>query len=283
MATVLVTGCSSGFGLSSAITLATRGWEVFATMRNPEKRERLDKAAAGAGVTTNRLHVLPLDVTDQASIDGAAGEVLGATNGSLDAVVHNAGVSAGGAFEDVPDDEVRRIMETNFFGVLALTRAVLPAMRARRRGRVVVVSSNSAFSGTPGLSAYNASKWAIEGWAESVAYEVEPFGIQMVLVEPGSYRTDIFDSSPRLIPDDSAYGEMARIIEPMIERRVIARARDPQEVADTIVRVLETPRPRLRYPVGPDAKVGLAVRGVVPFRAQKAVVTRVLGMQRWRP
>jgi NAD(P)-dependent dehydrogenase (short-subunit alcohol dehydrogenase family) len=283
MATVLVTGCSSGFGLSSAVTLATRGWEVFATMRNLEKRERLDKAGADAGVSTNRLHVLPLDVTDSESIDRAVGEVLGATNESLDAVVHNAGVSAGGAFEDLPDREVRRILETNFFGVLALTRAVLPAMRARRRGRVVVVSSNGAFSGSPGLSAYNASKWAIEGWAESVAYEVEPFGIRVVLVEPGSYRTDIWDSSPRVIPDDSAYREMARTVEPMIERRVISRARDPQEVADTIARVLETPRPRLRYPVGPDAKVGLAVRGVVPFRAQKAVVTRVLGMQRWRP
>jgi NAD(P)-dependent dehydrogenase (short-subunit alcohol dehydrogenase family) len=133
------------------------------------------------------------------------------------------------------------------------------------------------------VSAYNASKWAIEGWAESVAYEVEPFGIQMVLVEPGSYRTDIWDSSPRVIPDDSVYREMARIIEPMIERRVVARARDPQEVADAIARALETSRPRLRYPVGLDAKVGHAIRGVVPFRAQKAVVTRALGMQRWRP
>ena len=283
MPTVLVTGCSSGFGLSSAVTLATRGWEVFATMRNLEKRERLDKAGVDAGVATNRLHVSALDVTDAASIERAVGEVLGATDDSLDAVVHNAGVSVGSAFEDLSDAEARRIMETNFLGVLALTRAVLPAMRARRRGRVVVVSSNGAFSGAPATSVYNASKWAIEGWAESVAYEVEPFGIRMVLVEPGSYRTDIWDTSPRVIPDDSAYRDMARIIEPMIERRVIARARDPQEVADTIVRALEAPRPRLRYPVGPDAKVGFAIRGVVPFRAQKAVVTRVLGMHRWRP
>jgi len=283
VSTVLVTGCSSGFGLSTAVTLAGRGWDVFATMRNLEKRERLDKAGVDAGVPADRLRVLPLDVTDSESIDRAVGEVLRATNDSLDAVVHNAGVSAGGAFEDVADDEVRRIMETNFFGVLGLTRAVLPAMRARRRGRVLVVSSNGAFSGAPATSAYNASKWAIEGWAESVAYEVEPFGIQVVLVEPGSYRTDIWDTSPRVIPDGSAYRDLARIIEPMIERRVIARARDPQEVADTIVRALEASRPRLRYPVGPDAKVGFAIRGVVPFRAQKAVVTRVLGMQRWRP
>ena len=283
MATVLVTGCSSGFGLSTAVTLAGRGWEVFATMRNLDKRERLDKAAVDAGVPPDRLHVLRLDVTAPESIEHAVADVLGATNDSLDAVVHNAGVSAGGAFEDLPDADVRWIMETNFFGVLALTRAVLPSMRARRRGRVLVVSSNGAFSGTPGMSAYVASKWAIEGWAESVAYEVEPFGIHVVLVEPGSYRTDIWESSPRVIPDDSAYREMGKIIEPMVERRVIARARDPQEVADTIARALEAPRPRLRYPVGPDAKVGLAIRGVVPFRAQKAVVTRVLGMRRWRP
>jgi NAD(P)-dependent dehydrogenase (short-subunit alcohol dehydrogenase family) len=192
-------------------------------------------------------------------------------------------VSAGGAFEDVPDDEVRRIFETNFFGVLALTRAVLPAMRERRGGRILVVSSNGAFAGAPALSAYSATKFAVEGWAESVAYELEPFGIHVILVEPGSYKTDIWDSSPRVMPAESPYKPMADIIEPMVEKRVIARARDPKEVADTIVKALEAPRPRLRYPVGPDAYVGWAARGVVPYRAQHALYKRALGLHRWRP
>src|SRR5260221_11433980 len=181
---VLITGCSSGFGLDAAVALARKGWQVFPTMRNLDKRERLDKALADAGVA-DRATLLQLDVDDAASVDAALQQVFDATGGRLDGLVNNAGISLGGAFEDVDDADVRRVMETNFFGVLALTKAVLPAMRAQRSGHVLIVSSNSAFSGAPGMSAYTASKWAVEGWAESLAFEVSPFGIQVVLVEPG--------------------------------------------------------------------------------------------------
>jgi len=273
---VLVTGCSSGLGLDASVALAQKGWRVFPTMRNLANRERLDTALADAGVTAAAT-VLELDVDDVASIDDALGRA-----GALDAVVNNAGISLGGAFEDVPDIDVRRVMETNFFGVLALTRAVLPSMRERRAGRVVIVSSNSAFDGAPGMSAYTASKWAIEGWAECLAYEVSPYGIHVVLVEPGSYATDIWDSSPRIMPD-GPYKAMADIVEPAVNKQVIAKARDPREVADVIVKALEVPRPKLRWPVGPDAKIGYATHGVLPFRLRKAVVERVLGLHRWKP
>ena len=205
MRTLLVTGCSSGFGRSTAVALAAKGWLVFASMRDPGKRDALDAAAADAGVPPDRLRVLPLDVTEPASVERAVDEVLTGTGGQLDAVVHNAGVSSGGAFEDLPDAEVRRVFETNFFGVLAVTRALLPTFRGQRRGRIVVVSSASGLAGNPALSAYCASKFAIEGWAESVAYELGPFGIDVVLVEPGSYRTDIWDNSPRIVPEGSPY------------------------------------------------------------------------------
>jgi NAD(P)-dependent dehydrogenase (short-subunit alcohol dehydrogenase family) len=281
--TVLVTGCSSGFGRATAVALAAKRWRVFASMRDPGKREALDAAARDAGAPADRIQVLPLDVTEPASIERAVDEVLTGTGGALDAVVHNAGVSAGGAFEDLPDAEVRRIFETNFFGVLALTRALLPTFRRQRRGRVVVVSSASGLAGNPALSAYCASKFAVEGWAESVAYELAPFGIDVVLVEPGSYRTDIWDNSPRVVPEGSPYRSLAEIVEPLMERRVLARARDPREVADAIVDVLEAERPRLRRPVGPDAMAWWVARGVVPHRVQRAVVSRVLGMHRWRP
>ena len=125
---------------------------------------------------------------------------LSQTGNKLDAVVHNAGVAAAGALEDVPESELRRVMETNFFGVLELTRALLPTFRAQRRGRIVIVSSEAAFMGQPTNSIYCASKWAVEGWAEAIAYELEPFGIDVILVEPGPYRTEIWDSTPRIQP-----------------------------------------------------------------------------------
>ena len=149
---VLITGCSSGFGMVTAAELARRGWRVFATMRNLEKRARLDEAVAGV---PDRVEVLRLDVNDQDSVDETIGHVLAETDGALGAAVHNAGVSGGGAFEDLSDEAVRAVMETNFFGVLRVTKAVLPAMRARRSGRVLIVSS--AASGSAARSRHRRS------------------------------------------------------------------------------------------------------------------------------
>ena len=148
MSHVLVTGCSSGFGLEIAVELAQRDWHVFATMRNLDKSGRLESFLT----RSDKVDVFQLDVTDGSSIERAVKEILAITGGRLEAVVHNAGVSHGAAFEDVPDDEARRVFETNFFGVLALTRAVLPVMREQRSGRIVLISSDSAFYGAPGLS-----------------------------------------------------------------------------------------------------------------------------------
>jgi NAD(P)-dependent dehydrogenase (short-subunit alcohol dehydrogenase family) len=128
----------------------------------------------------------------RASIEAAVKSLLARTGNKLDAVLHNAGVAAAGVFEDVPESELRRVMETNFFGILGLTRTLLPTFRAQRNGRIVVVSSEAAFMGQLTNSIYCASKWAIEGWAEAIAYELEPFGIELILIEPGPYRTEIW-------------------------------------------------------------------------------------------
>src|SRR5690606_38628501 len=181
-----------------------------------------------------------------------------------DAIVHNAGVAVGGAFEDLTDAHIRKVMDVNFFGVLALTQRLLPAFRAQRRGRIVVVSSESAFAGQPGNSPYCASKWAVEGWAESLAYEVEPFGIEIILVEPGAYKTNIWESSPRVLPEDSAYRPLMRHLEVTVDSYVATTARDPIEVAKAIAKVLESPRPRFRTSVGPTAKFMHFSRGKLP-------------------
>jgi len=277
MPSVLVTGTSSGFGLVTVVELAKRGWTVVASMRDLAKRAALERAIADAGVAA-RVHLERLDVTAADSISTAVPACLERTDGQLDAVVHNAGVAVGGAFEDLPEPELRRVMETNFFGVLGLTRALLPTFRAQRRGRILIVSSNSAYAGEPANSIYVASKWAIEGWAESLAYEIEPFGLDVVLVEPGPYRTAIWDSSPRILPPASPYRAWLQHLERVIDERVIAHARDPQEVAHTIATALGARRPRFRYPVSPEAWIGHILRGKLPSRLQRAAITRLLGL-----
>ena len=172
MRTVLITGTSAGFGLLTAVELAKRGWRVIATMRNLERKGPLEAALAQSGAAHN-VDIVQLDVTDPASIARGVAETLALTEGFLDAVVHNAGVAAGGAFEDIPEAELRRVIDTNLFGIMGLTRELLPTFRKQRSGRIVVVSSKSGLTGQPGNSIYVASKWAVEGWAESLAFEVE--------------------------------------------------------------------------------------------------------------
>jgi NAD(P)-dependent dehydrogenase (short-subunit alcohol dehydrogenase family) len=282
MRTVLITGTSTGFGLITAVELAKRGWRVFATMRKLEKKGPLAAALQAAGCAQN-VEIGQLDVTDSASIEEAVARTLQATGGKLDAVVHNAGVAAGGAFEDLPDDQLRRVMETNFFGVLALTRALLPTFRAQRSGRIVIVSSESGFAGQPVNSIYCASKWAIEGWAESIAFEITQFGVELALVEPGPYVTEIWDSSPRIAPEGSAYRAWSQFVFRAADAHVAAKARDPIEVADKIVAVLEAKKPSFRNPVGRHARITHFLRGKIPTPLFRRFAERYLGIHRVRP
>ena len=281
MRNVLITGTSSGFGLVTVVELAKRGWHVFATMRNLDKRERLEAALEAAGVAQN-VEIGQLDVTDPASVRGAVERTLAATGGRLDAVVHNAGVAVGGAFEDMSDEQLRRVMETNFFGVLELTRALMPTFRRQRAGRIVIVSRESAFAGQPANSIYCASKWAIEGWAEAVAFEVTQFGIEIALVEPGPYLTDIWDSSPRVSPPDSPYRQWSQYVFRASDAHVAAKGRDPIEVANRIVTVLEAKNPSFRNPVGRHARITHFLRGKITSPTWRWIATHYLGIHRVR-
>ena len=282
MRSVLITGTSTGIGQATAVTLASRGWRVFATMRDLEERGPLDQAVKQVGVQ-DRVIVDQLDVTSAASIASAVSSTLSQTGNRLDAVVHNAGVAAAGALEDVPEAELRRVMETNFFGVLALTRALLPTFRAQGGGRLAIVSSEAAFMGRPTISIYCASKWALEGWAESIAYELEPFGIEVILIEPGPYRTEIWDRAPRFQPPDSPYRAWVQHVFRTGLARAASMARDPEEVAVVIAGAIESRRPRFRYPVGPSARIGHFLKGKIPSRLLRRVITRSLGLSRKRP
>lgn len=281
MRSVLITGTSAGFGLLATVELAKRGWRVIASMRNLERRGPLEAALARSGAAQN-VEIIQLDVTDAASIAKGVAATLAITGGFLDAVVHNAGVAAGGAFEDIPDAELRRVMDTNFFGVTSLTRALLPTFRRQRSGRIVIMSSEAGFVGLPANSIYVASKWALEGWAESLAYDVEQFGIQLALVEPGPYVTDIWQVSPRFAPSGSAYRAWSENVFRCGDAHVVAKGRDPQEVAVKIAKVLEAKRPSFRNPVHRMAHFARFARGKVPSPWLRRFIEAYLGLRRVR-
>jgi NAD(P)-dependent dehydrogenase (short-subunit alcohol dehydrogenase family) len=277
MPAVLITGTSTGIGHVTTEVLAARGWRVFATMRDLEKRHSLEQSLRKAG-GQDRVAIEQLDLNDKESIRTAVAATLSRPGNTLDAVVHNAGVSVAGALEDLAEAEIRRVMETNFFGVLQLTRTLLPTFRAQGHGRIVVVSSQAAFAGQPGNSIYCASKWALEGWAESLAYELDPFGIHVVLIEPGPYRTQIWRSTPRIQPPSSAYKTWVQQLFRAADQHEARTARDPREVASVIADALETPRPRFRYPVGFFARLDHFLRGKIPTRLIRRGTARYLGL-----
>ncbi len=281
--TVLITGTSTGFGLVTTELLARKGWHVFATMRDLDKREALARSLDAGGLSS-RVTFGQLDVTDASSIESAVAAIVVKTGGKLDAVVHNAGIAAAGAIEDLPEEAIRRVMETNFFGVLALTRALLPVFRSQGHGRIVVISSQAGLTGQPGNAIYCASKWAVEGWAESMAYELEPFGIGIVLIEPGPYKTKIWHSSPRTLPEHSAYLGWLRQLFKAADEHEAKISGDPADVALVIATALEAKRPRFRYPVGFFAHLDHVLRGKLPTRLKIRGTSRYLGIPllRWK-
>jgi NAD(P)-dependent dehydrogenase (short-subunit alcohol dehydrogenase family) len=240
MKSVLITGCSSGYGLETARYFHARGWRVVATMRAPQ---------ADLLPRSERLVVLPLDVTNAESIAAAL-----EASGPIDVLVNNAGVGLFGAFEATPMAKARAIFDTNTFGVMAMTQAVLPQFRARRSGVVVNVTSSATLQPMPLVAVYTASKLAIEGFSASLAFELEAFDVQVKLVEPGYCPTSRFTSNTpvppqQLIPE--AYAPFAQ--------RILAAFSQPSEVtteadvAEAVYRAANDASGQLRFPAGPDA------------------------------
>ena len=265
MKTALVTGASSGFGLLAAVELARQGFLVFGTMRNPTKRQALDAACLAAKV---HVQVLPLDVTQQSSIDACIAAVKRSA-GQLDVLVNNAGIALGGYFEDQRDAEVREQFETNVFGLMAMTRATLPLMRARGSGRIVNVSSMGGRVGTPGLAPYCATKFAVEGFSEALHHELSCEGIDVTLVEPGTFPTDIFFGNRRTAIDAENEGpRRARFVsgERAMYEDMQKRNPNPKVVGEAIALASTEKNPKLRYPVGSDAQVATFAMRLLPAR-----------------
>lgn len=269
---VILSGCSSGFGLHAAVHLARRGLRVVATMRDPGKRERLDRAAAAAGVA---IDLVQLDVADGRSIDRCVAEVT-ERHGRIAGLVNNAGYGVGGFVHDLTMEEIRAQFETNFFGLVALTKAVLPGMIERRRGRIVNVSSIGGRVALPIIAAYCASKFAVEGFSESLRYELLPFGVHVCLVEPGSFRTEIFEANRRMAAraydERSPFFPMAAPIEARLAKLLRHYPTDLTPVSGAIHRALTARRPPFRQAVGKDALAQGLARALLPQRLFDAAV-----------
>ena len=263
--TVLITGASSGIGRATAELFAARGWTVAATMRTPE--------ASDLGRASDRILLLPLDVTDKASVEAAVKETIGRC-GAIDVVVNNAGYGLMGPFEAQGEDQIRRQLETNLFGVMTVTRAVLPHMRERKQGRIVNVGSAAGRMGFPLYSTYCAAKWGLEGFSEALWLELRQHNIKVKIIEPGMVRTDFFDRSREVAskPGLAAYDDFIARVRPNIKAWEDAGCA-PEVVARSIWRASTSIWPRLRYQ--PNAMLAVWPRGWVPGHFHVRILRRL--------
>jgi NAD(P)-dependent dehydrogenase (short-subunit alcohol dehydrogenase family) len=271
----VITGSSSGFGLLTTVELASRGYRVVATMRDLARRARLDDAAKVAGLS-EKIDVRCLDISRTEPV-AAAVEGIVRDYGRIDVLINNAGFAMAGFAEDIALPELRDQFETNFFGHVAVTKAVLPAMRAQKSGHIIMVSSISGRTAQPTISSYSASKFALEGWSESLRIETRSMGIKVVLIEPGAYATDIWTRNSkigrRMFDGTSPNAERGRKFRDHVQSGGIKK-RDPREVAKLIARVAEDPNPTLRYVAGTDAHLQLWLKRLAPWSWYERIVAR---------
>ena len=262
---VLITGCSTGIGRATAEHLAARGWTVYATARKPDTLR--DLAAKGC-------KTLALDVCDEGSMRAAVGAVERA-EGAVGVLVNNAGYGQEGPFEEVPMSDVRRQFETNVFGLVQLTKLVLPGMRKQGWGKVVNLSSMGGRLTLPGGAYYHATKYAVEALSDALRFEVRPFGIDVVVIEPGPIKTQFGDTAVAAVKSvaasDSPYAGfnavLAQKIKEAYEGPMGRLAAGPEAVAQVIERAITAGRPRTRYPVTFAARFLMALRRWLPDRA----------------
>jgi NAD(P)-dependent dehydrogenase (short-subunit alcohol dehydrogenase family) len=241
-----ITGTSSGFGQAIAEEVLVRGGRVVATARDPRA---LDDLVARA---PDRVHAVRLDVTRPAEIQTAVAAAM-QRFGTVDVLVNNAGFSIVGAVEETPDEALRSTFEPMFFGAVALTRALIPHMRGRKSGSIVQITSVGGFTTAPGFGAYCAAKHALEALSESLAAELAPFGVRVLIVEPGAFRTRLFGGAFRALPELPGYESTVGPIRAFAAESDGSQPGDPAKAARAIVDAVAAGTPTLRLPLGADA------------------------------
>lgn len=255
---VLITGCSSGIGYETALMLARNGFHTYATMRNTKKSDSLEEIIKKERLD---LNIRELDVNDDRSIENTINCIKSEAN-RIDVLINNAGYGLVGFFEDLTLDEIRNQFETNFFGVLNITKKIIPIMRLQKSGTIINVSSGAGQVGFPGISAYVSTKFAIEGFSESLMYELFPYGIKVVIIEPGVIKTNFFrncivseHSMKKSSPYSRSLDKFQKNVELMQEH-----ATSPFDVAKVILQVLGNNEPKQRYIVGNDVAMILEAK-----------------------
>jgi NAD(P)-dependent dehydrogenase (short-subunit alcohol dehydrogenase family) len=269
----IVTGSSSGIGYATSLLLARKGFYTYASTRNIDK-----SASLGSIANTERLplKLIQLDVTDDSSIKAALEKIV-LEKGRIDVLVNNAGYGLFGAFEDLTLDEIKAQFETNFFGLIRVTQHVLPTMRTQGGGGVIVnVSSINGRVAFPVISAYVSTKFATEGLSESISYELGPFGIKVILIEPGAIGSNFMKGSvlpKRALDPQSPYSELVKKVSAKISSDH-ENATQPEEVAKAIVDAISTERPEFRYVVGNDAVSLSEARTNMSFSEFQKMITQ---------
>ncbi|HDR4612999.1 TPA: SDR family oxidoreductase [Bacillus cereus] len=270
----VITGASSGFGLLTTLELAKKDYFVIATMRNLEKQVNLLSQATQFNLLQN-IKIQQLDVTDQNSIHNF--QLFLKNINRVDLLINNAGYANGGFVEEIPVEEYRKQFETNLFGAISITQLVLPYMREQKSGKIINISSISGQVGFPVLSPYVSSKYALEGWSESLRLEVQPFGIDVALIEPGSYNTNIWKVGKQLAENQSETTSPYKEYMDKIQKHINSGSEtfgNPIDVANKIVEVAESKRTNLRYPIGKGVKFMILAKKILPWRLWEYLVLR---------
>jgi len=276
--TIFITGCSSGFGLLIAARLSSKGHRVIATMRDLNKQDNLQKEVKHRN---GKIDVLRLDVTDEESVREAVSQTLDQYQ-YIDVLINNAGYGIGGFFEDLTQGEIRQQMETNFFGVQNVTRGFIPVMRQRNRGKIINISSAAGFSTSPCFSAYNASKWALEAFSESLHYELKPFGIDVLLIEPGTYKTKIFFENALYAKNfndpQSPYHLMSKKLNTKVISYVNSCRKNPEKIAILTEKLIHTKNPSLRNIPDFESRFLYFLRKFLPFKIYSWFIRQALSI-----
>jgi NAD(P)-dependent dehydrogenase (short-subunit alcohol dehydrogenase family) len=254
----VVTGSSSGIGFEIALMLARNGFQTYATMRNLAKSENIKSIASKENLP---IYIEQLDVTDNRSVTNAIQAIVSKAN-SIDVLVNNAGYALTGAFEDLAIEEIQAQYETNLFGLIRTTQTVLPIMRKQKSGTIVNISSGAGRFGYPGGSAYVSTKFAVEGLCESMAYELEPFGIKVILVEPGVIKTNFANGivvAEKSQNPNSPYSQIMQKMSTSFEH-MLENASSPDLVAKVVLQAVTSENPCLRYLAGKDVETWIEAK-----------------------
>jgi NAD(P)-dependent dehydrogenase (short-subunit alcohol dehydrogenase family) len=278
---VLITGGTDGLGKSAALYLAERGYRVFAAGRSAEKRSELSHLAAQRSLP---LETLELDVCDGDSVQRAVQSVL--EKSSIDVLINNAGVGYMAAVEELKLEDFRKQFETNLFGVLRVTQAVLPRMRERRRGRILMMSSVAGLVSPPTYGAYSSSKHALEGLTDALRLEMYSFGVEVILIEPGYIITNFQQTAKELAQPyveaakNSPYAKIYSGAWEGANKGRVSSKTTPEDCARVILEAIESPHPKARYPVTPMAKWASIGKRILPDTLLDSILRRRFGVTR---